>query len=390
MLARFIGGAIHPLIHVGYGMEFGLPGIVAEGITMAALTETRWSAILPEKIGELAPLVQASRSATDKAAERLSAIKLSNESALSPSKPRAGLSLLSILDLVAQDAELAPNAAVKHSDGNKTASGLRKAAPILLQKGYFDLWQITEQDVQDPTAVGGMLCGGWMDKWEELVWLSVLLLGATSRPGAKEYKHDFFLMHVNNATLFMPALLAPLKPRERAQLLHAFFRASVQFWISRGRPAFHIASTLNKSTDAPYNPNMQVSFGSAAVVDPAHRQEGKQRGGGSPWFDLLQAASVHMDEHQTKAVRSLSYFSQSFRDRAAGSFSVDGEVVQAEMKKRGLDAASYKSVFEGLDQLDGTAFIRTAGQLMISQGWARDEHENRWNYDGLGFPEAWE
>jgi hypothetical protein len=31
MLARFIGGGLHPLIHTGYGAEFGLLGISAEG-----------------------------------------------------------------------------------------------------------------------------------------------------------------------------------------------------------------------------------------------------------------------------------------------------------------------------------------------------------------------
>lgn len=31
MLSRLVGGAFHPLIHVGYGVEFGLTGQVAEG-----------------------------------------------------------------------------------------------------------------------------------------------------------------------------------------------------------------------------------------------------------------------------------------------------------------------------------------------------------------------
>jgi hypothetical protein len=31
MLIRFLAGVIHPLIHVGYGTEFGIPGMVAEG-----------------------------------------------------------------------------------------------------------------------------------------------------------------------------------------------------------------------------------------------------------------------------------------------------------------------------------------------------------------------
>ena len=31
MLTRFIAGLLHPLIHTGFGVEFGLPGIFAEG-----------------------------------------------------------------------------------------------------------------------------------------------------------------------------------------------------------------------------------------------------------------------------------------------------------------------------------------------------------------------
>ena len=31
MLARFLSGVLHPIIHVGYGAEFGLPGMIVEG-----------------------------------------------------------------------------------------------------------------------------------------------------------------------------------------------------------------------------------------------------------------------------------------------------------------------------------------------------------------------
>lgn len=31
MLDRFLEGLFHPVIHVGYGTEFGIPGMVAEG-----------------------------------------------------------------------------------------------------------------------------------------------------------------------------------------------------------------------------------------------------------------------------------------------------------------------------------------------------------------------
>lgn len=32
MLNRLLSGVLHPLIHVGYGIEFGSPGMCAEGI----------------------------------------------------------------------------------------------------------------------------------------------------------------------------------------------------------------------------------------------------------------------------------------------------------------------------------------------------------------------
>jgi len=31
MLNRFLDAILHPMIHVGYGFEFGLPGMVVEG-----------------------------------------------------------------------------------------------------------------------------------------------------------------------------------------------------------------------------------------------------------------------------------------------------------------------------------------------------------------------
>lgn len=39
MLTRFLGGYLHPLIHCGYAIEFGLPGLIAEGWSLSL----RWS-----------------------------------------------------------------------------------------------------------------------------------------------------------------------------------------------------------------------------------------------------------------------------------------------------------------------------------------------------------
>lgn len=34
-LCRFVDGLFHPMIHVGYGLEFGLPGTLAEGLSQS-------------------------------------------------------------------------------------------------------------------------------------------------------------------------------------------------------------------------------------------------------------------------------------------------------------------------------------------------------------------
>jgi hypothetical protein len=39
MLARLLDGLIHPLIHVGYGYEFGVPGMIVEGLRRCVLPE---------------------------------------------------------------------------------------------------------------------------------------------------------------------------------------------------------------------------------------------------------------------------------------------------------------------------------------------------------------
>lgn len=44
MLIRAVSGAIHPLIHIGHGVEFELDGVVAEGMFLAlSLTLCSWN-----------------------------------------------------------------------------------------------------------------------------------------------------------------------------------------------------------------------------------------------------------------------------------------------------------------------------------------------------------
>lgn len=47
LLARVVGGAYHPIIHLGYAVEFNLPALAAEGLAMAACTEARFADFVP-------------------------------------------------------------------------------------------------------------------------------------------------------------------------------------------------------------------------------------------------------------------------------------------------------------------------------------------------------
>ncbi|KAF9005071.1 hypothetical protein BDQ17DRAFT_1424229 [Cyathus striatus] len=50
MVSRFVDELIHPLIHTGYGFEFGLPGIVAEGVAMTSVHSTKSPKTIPSSL----------------------------------------------------------------------------------------------------------------------------------------------------------------------------------------------------------------------------------------------------------------------------------------------------------------------------------------------------
>ena len=211
-----------------------------------------------------------------------------------------------------------------------------------------------------------------MAKWEELVWFcSTLALGATVKPGQK-MTHDFFLVHLNNATMFMPVLLPLLSEQSRSELLQLYFRLCMTVWLGLGRPSFHVGATLMASTDNPRNPHADsttpMDYGKEAILQepPA-------------WYGLAAAASVHGDAHHVKAIRALMFFDQHFAHRPAGFASVQTDLVKAQMETRdALRGKAITPVFEGLEKLDGSAFLRTAGQLMRSQGWKTNSLDLEW------------
>jgi hypothetical protein len=311
---------------------------------MAAMTEPRFAAVLPPRpTGDKTPAIS------------------SRGNAANGLKTDGSLSLFSILSLAYADKRLDIS---HHSDDDKFAPLLEPEAAALLNE-YTTRWHISENDVANPDLL--TVRGGSAGKWTELIWIVVLLLGATSRPG-KQLRHDFFLMHAHNATLFLPSLLPQLTIANRIKLLDAMWRTVFTYWVARGRPVLYIADTLYQSTAEP--------------VKPCPSQESSQDSSARPsaWYDIASAAAQHNDEHAMKALRSLTHPAEHLSHTPAGTFSLPSGI---------RDAVQGREVFPGLELLDGTAFIRTAGQLLQNQGWPGEEKEN-WDFNGPGYDETWQ
>lgn len=344
---------------------------------MAAITGPRFGGLFPPGWDSALDQI-ASRADGHDAAKRLLTLQLTDTSVpaaadgATASRPRAGLSAFSICSLVLNDDRLAPGVLVRHDMDDKFPKVLEGEGAKLVGE-YSSKWQVTDEDLQDPSPITGR--GGWNEKWEELVWLNTLLLGATSKPG-HPVRHDFFLMHTHNATLFMPALLPLLSLPTRARLLHSLFRLTLAIWLARGRASFHIADTLYKSSATPLDPGKKISITDPKgdpLVSPKDR---------NPWFDVIEAAVNHGDEHAMKALRAQIHFGSRFSSVKPGDLSLQPEVLAR-------TPTESNTGFEGLELLDGTAFIRTAAQLLESQGW-RSDGGFHWDFNGPGFPETWQ
>lgn len=325
MLARLIGGAVHPLIHIGYGLEFNLDGIVAEGLAMTSITEGNYSVLF-------------------------------EHSQRGVGQPSGNLSLFDVLQEMANDQGLDPGKAVKFGADSKIGDVLRSKHTVQKIAHYADQWKLTENDGQS-----------WEERFEELAWFVMLLLGATTRPGFK-LRHNFFLMHAHNGLLFLPVILPELTPAERLTLLDAFFRLTLVMWISNGRPRFYINDRLMAGSDMVKSDGSDDHDGTSAITsDPT-------------WAHVLNFTSTHLDEvswveshrrltniiltdfppghgipqHYVKATRTLAWFSNKYAHRKKGSFS--------------SSSSKGTNLFDGIESLDGTAFLRTAIQLYQIHG----------------------
>ncbi|KAG2131324.1 hypothetical protein DEU56DRAFT_455247 [Suillus clintonianus] len=297
MLARFLGGLLHAFIHVGYGVEFGIPGMVVEGL---ALTSVHGREFLPLYLFE-----PSGTSAVEETATRLASLALNTKMSVAPSQleqPQKGHAF-SILAKIMEDSEFAPKEIKKYF--NKDFDGL-------MSEHGATIWRYAEQWTIDPSQPGEI-----ERKIEECIWTSTLLYAIGGWSKDRGLTADFFFMHLVTSSLFLPSLLPYLPQNSQVLLLRGYFATTLAWWITRGLPRLDVQSFLSATS--------QLS----SEVKVAN-----------PFLDIIQSAITHPNEHLPKTQRALAHFSSLYGARPKGYF-------------KGTE-------LDGAEGLDGSLFLTAA------------------------------
>ncbi|KAL0573270.1 hypothetical protein V5O48_008677 [Marasmius crinis-equi] len=300
MLNRFLDGILHPMIHVGYGVEFNLPGMVAEGLAQTATHKASSTVLIPPSLfgSDVVPSVGS-------VTARLQSLATGTTG--KTSSPHA----FSTLSRVSKDESIK---AVPEVMGPNRYNVVLENSGEAIYKHVND-W--ADFDASDSDIV--------KRKVEELLWTNVLIYAL---PGFQAgtgndagFMADFITMHLVTSSLFLPSLIASLVPSSQHLLMRSYFAYSLGWYVSQGKVPLDIEKFFAADTAHP-------------VLDTSSP---------NPWLAIINQAIKHSDDHLPKIQRALGHFSALYGSRVAG----DAEFSATELR----DA----------DKLDGTLFIRAAG-----------------------------
>jgi len=337
-LNRLVDGLFHPMIHVGYGLEFGLLGTLAEGLAQAAVHGTSSTAVIPRT------LFKASPGSSDTVVARLTSLvpSLALNTRATPTTP-PGTHVFTIMARMLKD----PKLKTKNPDGMEDAR-VSETHGDLIRK-YAEQWTLDTSNPQDLER-----------KIEELIWMNALIYSIGGWSKDHGFKADFFLMHMVTSSIFLPSIVAYLTPASQNALLRAYLASSLVSWVTRGFPSFDIRGFFSSVFSSPpdnapsHRPNESTlpSPTSIHALTP------------NPWLPIIQTTVVHPDEHLCKIQRALAHFAVMYGSRPVGYF-----------KDTELD---------GADRLDGTLFVRAAAATAKKLGWLREgEKAGTWDRDGF-------
>lgn len=191
LLSRLFAGFLHPIIHLGFGLEFQQPAIVAEGLAQAAVHGPYMSKFF----------LPAEKAAKDRASE--------------PSK-----TIVELLDEIHADQEL--REAPRWSDGNKLRDGIigRAADRMVAVASQF---RVKPDELEQRTA--------------EMTNAAAYYTAGAQREGHQR-KYDFYCMHCVNCSIFFSTFLKQdwLSEANKVRLLNWKVWNDLAMYASRKSP----------------------------------------------------------------------------------------------------------------------------------------------------------
>ncbi|KAL6155196.1 hypothetical protein ACJQWK_01262 [Exserohilum turcicum] len=193
MLVRMFSGVLHPIIHLGFGIEFQQPAIIAEALAQAAVHNNWITSLFLE---------------CEKAAREHRGKKASSPS------------IVEILEQCRNNDTLRNS--VKYEDVDKLRHGVLKRAPQEMIRHAAQYTIDEEDDIEKKTA--------------EMINASIYFTAAAQHP-PHSVKFDFFFMHSVTSSIFFSAFLAPsssLAPGVQRRMLEWKVWHDVSLYVSQG------------------------------------------------------------------------------------------------------------------------------------------------------------
>jgi len=122
VIGRTFSGAFHPLIHFGYGVDFGIDAIVAEGLAMMTVTSKM-----------MTPFVIAPATAVEKMTTKIA-------SQLSLSEPSSAKTIVEILAALREDREL--DNVTSYPQPNKSADVVKSQVAVSKVQKFLSEWKV--------------------------------------------------------------------------------------------------------------------------------------------------------------------------------------------------------------------------------------------------------
>ncbi|KAH7139061.1 hypothetical protein B0J11DRAFT_34197 [Dendryphion nanum] len=197
LLGRMFAGFLHPLLHLGFGLEFSQPCLVAESLAGACIHDD-------------SPL----------------SIVLPVEKHLTSNPSTATSSYLSIISALRADLQI--RTAVQPDDPpNRLVDGLLPRAGHLLP-AYLSQWRVkpTQEDIDFKLA--------------EMIHSTTFISGAAQHP-AKKPSIEFFMMHSTNLSIFFPIFMSLgwLSLEAKARLLNWKAWMDMAIYAANGCPQLY-------------------------------------------------------------------------------------------------------------------------------------------------------